>query len=197
MRNWECGIRNESELGRGNGECGSRNAEWGKLKKQLCVRLEVGGLKQKAKSPSSLINLINPINSINYLRLEPIFFSIQHRASSIQHRVSSIEHRVSSIEHRVSSIEHRVSSIESAHPANAAGFHLTDGRCQLLLGALIFALEKRFFNTVIDEIPGQFFIQITFAEDIKIRVYGHCFKGLGPVNLSADWRLFSVHFLFF
>jgi len=38
-----------------NGEVGVR-----KVKKQLCVRLEVGGLRQKAKSP---------INLINYLRI--------------------------------------------------------------------------------------------------------------------------------
>ena len=104
-----------------NGECGRRKA-----KKQLCVRLEVGGLRQKAKSPSNLLNLINPINSINYLRLEPIFFSIQHRVSSIQHRVSSIQHRVSSIEHRVSSIEYPVSSIE--HRASSIQYRVSTPR---------------------------------------------------------------------
>jgi hypothetical protein len=78
-----------------NGEVGMGKSEWGKLKKQLCVRLEVGGLRQKAKSPSNLINLINSINLINYLRLEPYALCLEPFLSSIEHRVSSIEYRVS------------------------------------------------------------------------------------------------------
>ena len=61
---------------------------------------------------------------------------------------------------------------ELTNPAHAAGFHLTARCCQLLFGALIFLAEIRFFDPVIDEIPGEFLIQITFAEDIKISVYG-------------------------
>ena len=48
MRKWELGMR--------------------KAKKQLCVRLEVGGLRQKAKSPSNLINLINYFLQVTNMR---------------------------------------------------------------------------------------------------------------------------------
>jgi len=92
-------------------------------------------------------------------------------------------HRIWSIQHRACSIEYRASSIELTDPAHAAGFHLTTRCCQLLFGALLFSAEIRLFDPVIDEIPGEFFVQITFAEDVKIRVYGGCFKGLGPVAL--------------
>ncbi len=45
------------------------NAELGMRKaKKQCVRFEVGGLRQKAKNSSNLLNLINPIN---YLRPKP------------------------------------------------------------------------------------------------------------------------------
>jgi hypothetical protein len=70
-----------------NGEVGMGKSEWGKLKKQLCVRLEVGGLRQKAKSPSNLLNLIN---SINYYTRNPYLirsiYSIRNPKSEIPNR---------------------------------------------------------------------------------------------------------------
>ena len=74
VKNSEVGMR-KAERKRGlsdgvvkNSEVGMRKVD--RLKKQLCVRLEVGGLRQKAKSPSNLLNLIN---LINYLCPVPFF----------------------------------------------------------------------------------------------------------------------------
>ena len=69
----------------------------------------------------------------------------------------------------------------STDPTDTTGFHLAGWRCPLLSGALILLLEKRLFDAVINKIPGQFFIRIALAENIKVRVYGYCLKGLGPV----------------
>ena len=72
-------------------------------------------------------------------------------------------------------------SIFFADPANTAGFHPASRRRQTLHGALIFPLKKRLFDAMVDKIPGKALIRTTLSVDIEIRVYGHSFKGLGPV----------------
>ena len=61
------------------------------------------------------------------------------------------------------------------NPANAAGLHLTIRCRQPLHGALIFPLQKRFLDAVVDKIPGKALIRAALPVDIEIRVYGDSF----------------------
>jgi hypothetical protein len=76
-------------------------------------------------------------------------------------------------------------SVFLADPATAAGIRLTILGCQALQGALIFPPQIRFSDAMVNKIPGKALIRTTLSVDIEIRVYGHSFKGLGPVAAAG------------
>ena len=72
-----------------------------------------------------------------------------------------------------------------AHPAGGTGPDTAvDGGC-CAQGFFIFSDQKALFDPVVDEIPREPLRHIALSVDIKIRIEGRRFEGLGPISPVA------------
>ena len=72
-----------------------------------------------------------------------------------------------------------------ADAADAAGFNAAGRGGQRFKRSLIFLMQKGFFDSLINKIPGKLLIDMAVPKDIEVRVDGCGFKGLGPVAFAS------------